>query len=382
MNGSGVGDDDLGHAEGASVGARVHAGRAAEGEEREAARIEAPLHRGSVQQVGEARVREPVHRRRRLDDIHAERACHELLERLVRRADVEPLTPPEEELRVQVAEDGVDVRDRRLAPAVSVTDGARVRAGAARADARGPRPRIERHDAPAGQAERDDVELRQRVVVAQHQRLSLILDPPLPDDADLERRPAHVGGDHVRRPDQLAEPLRADEARRRARLDHPHRSARGLLERQQPSVGLRNEQRAAEALLGESVGERLEVPADDGAEPRVQRDGGRALVLADHRCDLVRERQEDVRSQPPHGVGDRTLGRRIGERPQQADADRLDARLEQPLEGSFDLGGVRHDVLPAVRVGTLADPFDEPAVDDRRQLVLLDRVALLLLRQA
>ena len=94
----------------------MHAGRAAEGEEREAARIEPPLHGGSMQQVGEAGVREPVHRRRRLDDIHAERACRELLERRARRADVEPLTPPEEELRVQVAEDRVDVRDRRLRP--------------------------------------------------------------------------------------------------------------------------------------------------------------------------------------------------------------------------------------------------------------------------
>ena len=70
-----------GHAEVLAVGAHVHAGRAAEREEREAARIEPALHRRLVQQVVEEAVRELVHRRRRRDDIEPERLGDLLLER-------------------------------------------------------------------------------------------------------------------------------------------------------------------------------------------------------------------------------------------------------------------------------------------------------------
>ena len=240
-----VRDHDLRDAEVLAVGAHVHAGRAAEREEREAARVETALHGRLVQQVVEEAVRELVHRRRGRDQLEAEWPRDLLLEAPPRLRDVELGTAAEEVRRVEVAEDRVDVGDRRLLAAVRVTDRARIGAGAPRADARRARARVDRDDAAAREAERDDVHLRQRVVVAQHHRLALVLDQALADRADLEGRAAHVGGDDVAQADQLAERLRADEAADGTRLDHPDRPLGRLVHRQQAAVGLRDEQLAA-----------------------------------------------------------------------------------------------------------------------------------------
>ena len=72
---------------------------------------------------------------------------------------------------------------------------------------------VDRDDAAAGEPERDDVHLRERVVVAEDHRLALVLDQPLADTSDLERGAAHVGRDDVPEAELLPEALRADEAR-------------------------------------------------------------------------------------------------------------------------------------------------------------------------
>jgi hypothetical protein len=56
-------------------------------------RVEPPLHRGSVQQVGEPRVRQPGNGGGRLDRVHLEGARDVLLEGVPRRTDVEALAP-------------------------------------------------------------------------------------------------------------------------------------------------------------------------------------------------------------------------------------------------------------------------------------------------
>ena len=101
---------------------------------------------------------------------------------------------------------------------------------------------------------------------------------------------------------------------------------------------------------GEARREAAQVALDDRAEPGVQRDGRHALVLADDRRDLVREREEDVGREPPDDALDELLGLGVGERPQQADAERRDARVEQAQDSRLDLGLVGVDVDPPADV--------------------------------
>ena len=359
----------------------MHAGSAAEREERETARIEPALHRGLVQKVEEEAVRKLVHRRRRLDQLEAERLGDLLLEEASRLRDVELGATSQEVPGVEVAEDRVDVGDRRLGPAVCVADGAGIRPGAPRADARRTGAFVDGDDAPAREPERDDVHLRERVVVAEDERFTLVLDQPLADRADLEGRASHVRGDDVSQAELLPEALRADEAADGARLDHPDRARRGLVHRQQPTVGLSHEQLAGEAVLRQLRPQVVEVPVDDRPESRVERRRRRPLVLADDRRDLVREREERVRGDPLHDLPDLALGGRVGERPERADTDRVHLFGHERLHRRGDVVFVRRRLHVAIRVGPLLDPDDQRALDDRRRLVRIDGVALLVLGQ-
>ena len=251
-----------------------------------------------------------------------------------------------------------------------------------RPDLRRARTGVDGDDAAPGEPERDDVHLRQRVVVAQHHRLALVLDQAVAHHADLEGGPPHVRGDDVARADELAEALGADEPAHGARLDHADRRFGGLVEGQEASVGLHDEQDPAEALITEPLGEVVQVAPDHGPEADVQRDRGGALVLPHDRSDLVGHREEDVWTDAlRHGL-DRELGLGVGEAPDQAHADRLGALLEQRPERGLDLLRIDGDPHVALRVVAAAHAADELRGDDRRWLVGVDRVSLALLGQA
>ena len=125
----------------------------------------------------------------------------------------------------------------------------------------------------------------------------------------------------------------------------------------------------------------VEVPVDDRPESRVERRRRRPLVLADDRRDLVREREERVRGDPLHDLADLALGGRVGERPERADADRVHLFRHERLHRRGDVVFVRRGLHVATRVGPLLDPDDQRALDDRRRLVRLDGIALLVLGQ-
>src|SRR5829696_3169291 len=216
VHGSGVRDHDRRDSEIRAVRADVHAGRAAEREEREAARVEPALHRGLVQEVVEEAVRELVHRRRGLDRLEAERLGDLLLEETSRVCDVELGATTQEVPGIEIAEDRVDVGDGRLGAAMRVADGAGVRPGALRANPRRTGALVDRDDAPARKAQRDHIHLRKGVVVAEDERFTLVLDQPLTHRADLEGGASHVRGDDVPQPEFLSEALRADETADRA----------------------------------------------------------------------------------------------------------------------------------------------------------------------
>jgi hypothetical protein len=73
-------------------------------------------------------------------------------------------------------------------------------------------------------------------------------------------------------------------------------------------------------------------------------------VLADLRRDQMRQRDRQVRVKLRHQLGDRSLVRRVHDRPHQADGDRLDPGADQPVDRGADLGDVqrRHDLAAGV----------------------------------
>ena len=135
-----------------AVRADVHARGATEREESEAARVEAALHSRLVEEVVEEAVGESAHRRGGGDRIESERLRDLLVEESPRPVDVERGASAEEEVRTEVAEDRVDVRDRRLLATVRVAD----RPGyepALRGPIRGCRYGLDRDDAATRESE-------------------------------------------------------------------------------------------------------------------------------------------------------------------------------------------------------------------------------------
>ena len=121
-----LGDDHLRHPEQTGDGRRVERPRAAEGEEREPARVVAPLERHHLDRARHVLVRDLDDRGGELERVEA----HGLAERgrAPRSADRVELHPPGEEvLRVEPAEQEVRVGDRDLRAAAPVTDRAWLR---------------------------------------------------------------------------------------------------------------------------------------------------------------------------------------------------------------------------------------------------------------
>src|SRR5262249_16334837 len=165
-----------------------------------------------------------------------------LREPLGRRLYVEPLTTAKEVARIHEAEDRVDVRNRGPVASVTVDDGPRIGAGRLRPHARDTGALVDRDDGAARHAERNYVQLRQRVVVAEDLRLILVVAPAFADDADLERRAADIGADDVVRADQVAQRTGAEQPAHRPRLDEADRALTRTHHRLEPPMCLHDEQ--------------------------------------------------------------------------------------------------------------------------------------------
>ncbi len=196
---------------------RVHRARAAEGDEREAARIVAARDRDDPQGAHHRRVCDPDDRSCSLLDAETERPRDVELDRPSSGGRVEPDAPAEEARWIERSEDEVRVRHRRGFAARSV----RPRARDPRRRSPG-RPRASRTgrpgDAAAAGADREDVALREvhgvsgRVATKPHLRVAV-------DDE------AHIGGRaaHVEAEDAFASGGGAD----LGRANHPGRGPRG-----------------------------------------------------------------------------------------------------------------------------------------------------------
>ena len=266
--------------------------RAAEGDQGETAGIAASLDRHDARGQLHVGVDDGVNAPRRVLERQVERPRDLLLDHARRRAALQPHRAAGEVVRIDVAEDDVGVRHRRLDAASPVADGARRRRGTLRADRDDAEPGV--RDRPAARADLDEIDrldVHRQPAAGRGRRGG----PPLLDQRELRGGPAHVEGDEVTVSGELAVGRRHQRAGGGAGLDHPDgMPLHGLGGRHAPG-GLHHEQPPAVAAAGGRGGEAAQIFPDGRHDIGVHDGRRRALVFAKGRRHLVGQRHRDVR---------------------------------------------------------------------------------------
>jgi hypothetical protein len=348
---------DAGHARG------VHGPGAAEGEEREALDVQAPLDGVDARGRGHALVGQLVDAPGRLDEVEAEGAGHALGDRPRGRVAVEPHLPAQGEVGVQVAEDEVRVGHGGLGAPAAVGDGAGARAGALGADAQ-PAEGVDARERAAARADLDhldhghlDREPAALLELVAAIDLELRADQGLAvdDEADLGRGPAHVEGEEVSVAEESPVVRGGERAGRRARLDEPHRVARPGVRLAEAAVRLHDVEPAVDPEAAEPVPQAPEVAGGEALDVDVRQRGGGALELADLRYELARQRDGDVGQRLPQEGADASLGGGVRVGVEQADRHGLDPRRAELRRQPAHLRGVDGPAHGAVRQDALVE---------------------------
>ncbi len=208
----------------------------AEGQQCEAARVDALLHRHDAQRahhLGVGHTHDPLGAGDRVEPELRREAPH----RALRGRESSSTPPASAPARVQPAEQEVRVGHGRLDAAAPVARGTGVGARAARPDAQRP-ARIAPRDRPAARADRVDVDHRQRERAPADLAPGRLAHGAALDDADVARRAAHVEAHEVGPAAVARDERRRGRAARRPRQDGVRRVARGELGRRQAAAGL------------------------------------------------------------------------------------------------------------------------------------------------
>ena len=329
------GHDHLRHPQRRGHRGAVQRAGAAEGDQREAPRIDAALHGQDADGVGHLFVHQVDDRRRRLLHAHAERTA-QLLHRAVGRRGIEPHLAAEEEAGIQAAEHHVGVGDGDLLTALAVADRAWRRTGALRSDPQHAAG-IDPGDRAAAGADRAQVDTGRR-----HRQAEVDLvaggvgDLPVHHHGHVGAGAAHVEGDQVAAAGLLAEVAAADHAAGQAGQHGVRRQLLGRRRRHLSAVGLHDGEGAAEAALAQAP---LQLP-DPARHARpqigVQDRGAAAFVLAPQRRDGAGDRYGQVRKAAAQALGQAPLVRGVHVGEQQVDRQRSPTvgrfgRLGEPL---------------------------------------------------
>ena len=185
-------------------------------------------------------------------------ALRDRVHRALRGAEVEPRAAAEEVPGIEIAQDQVGVGHGGGRAALAVARRARLGAralGPDVQDAAGVHP----GDRAAARAERDDVEARQRHLLARDRPVRREVRLAVLEERDVGAGPAHVEGDQV----ALAEEPRAVAApRHAARRARQHRAGgepHGVGDRRHAAVRLHDQHRPGVARLDEPLGQAREV---------------------------------------------------------------------------------------------------------------------------
>ncbi len=149
--------------------------------------------------------------------------------RLARAASrSEAQAPAQEIVGIEIAEDEGGVGHRGLLAAAAVAHGPGIGPRRHGPDAQAPARLVEPDDAAAAAPDGTDVDARDEVFVLVDHALVARHRRPAMHEPHVERRPAHVGGDHVLLAEDLAQVLGGEHAGHRSGVQGEERLARRL----------------------------------------------------------------------------------------------------------------------------------------------------------
>ena len=270
----------MGHAELAGDGGGVHRPGAAEGEEREVARVVPLVHRDQPRRARHLVVHHLQDRRRGPGLVEAERVADPGADDAAHRVDVRRAVEAADGAGVDAAEQQVGVGHGRLGTALAVADRPRRGARALRPHAQDA-ALVHPRDAAAAGADGLDVHHRHAerhavgdVLLRRRRRHAAA------HDGDVEAGAAHVAADEVGEAGGSAEVRGGDDAGGRPRHDRLHRLLAGDAGGHHAAVALHHQQLGLAGAGAQPAGDALQVAGHDGLDVAVERGGAAALELA------------------------------------------------------------------------------------------------------
>ena len=325
--------DDLGHVEhGRHLGAVQRPG-AAEGNQREVARVQPLLHRLGADRVRHVGIDDGEHPLGGLVPVDTER-LGETGDRLVGAFGRQRHLAAEEVVRVEPAEHEVGVGYRRRAAAAAVAGRAGLRARALGPHLEGA-ARVGARDAAAAGADGRDVDHRHQHRVAADPGIARgrLAVAAVDDDADVGAGAADIEGDEAPAAGMLRRPGAAQHAGGRPGHEGDDRHVRHHRRRRDAAVGAHDVEVAGNAGLLQPALEAAHIVAHLGADEGVHRRRGEALELAELRRDAGRRGDEGLGPFLQHDRACALLMRRVEVGEEEADRDRLHPLLAQRTRG-------------------------------------------------
>ena len=185
------------------------------------------------------------------------------------------------------------------------------------------------------------------------------------DDADVERRPAHVDGDDVRHVSSLGDARHRNRARDRPGMDGPDGRVPRLGARDRTAGALRELDRALEASPLCPSWIRSTYSTHQRPDVRVHDRGGRPFELTGPARKVRAARDEQVGRDVGRDLPGPSLVGRVHRRPQEADRDRPGpSRDEVTNRVAHPVLVERHDHI-AVDIDALGDRADHRARHER-----------------
>jgi hypothetical protein len=321
---------------------RVHRAGAAVGDQRELARVTALLRRNGPQRAHHRRVRKAVDAARRVECRQLER-LRDAADRPLREIPGDVEVAAGEAARRDIAEIDVGVGDGGLVATASIAGRARIGSGAPRSDVERSSS-VEPREAAAARADFGDVDGRdadqlsaatQQATAGGERCADLVLAAPrhaaVLDQRRLRRRTAHVERDRVGDAELLGEPECGHDSGGRTRLEGVHRPCRRISGGHHAARRLHDRDRRGHVDPPQTAAEVVEVPAHQRADVGVDGGCGSALVLLLLADDLARERHVDAGKLLAEDRACALLVLWMPVRVQEADGNRLDVELAQPM---------------------------------------------------
>ena len=351
---------------------------AAEGEQREVARVVAALDGDLADRAGHRHRGDCEHPlRRRLDRpvSHADRAGHAFPDRRGSGVAVELEPAAQEHPGADPPEHQVGVGHRGLGAAAAEGDRAGIGPRALRPDTEPPAG-VDPGDRAAAGADLDDVDHRtpdreagvvpaDEIGRAQPERAAL-------DDRAFRRGAAHVEGDQVRNAERLAIGAGADAAAHRPRFDQRYGFAQRALDRQHAAIGAHHVERALEPAFAEAPFQPRRIGRHARADDGVRRRRAAALVFVPFAGELGAGGHVDPGEPRPQALGDGAFVAVVAIGVEEGDRHRLDVEPGDDPGEPVDLLRIGLGQHLAAPVHPLVDFEAERARDQRRGAAELD----------